>query len=89
MKLTRFSTYSDAYRACLLANVTKSPASYANAPTDPNLIQPYVDKIAGRMLAAIQNDGVYAVGWSDTFKAAAKSLGIKPTKQALKEFLEA
>lgn len=87
MNLTNFHKFSNAYRRELLLSVTQNPKEYFNCPADSNLIAPYVDGVANRMLEAIQTRGISGVHLSNTFKKAAKSLGLKPTYRAINEYL--
>lgn len=87
MNIINFQKFSDAYRRELLIAVTKNPEEYYKCPKDSNLIEPYVDGLANRMLEAIQTRDIYSVQLSHAFKKAAKSLGIKPTYRDIHEYL--
>jgi hypothetical protein len=96
MNLTAFENFSRAYRAELLRAVRETPTDYG-VPTDEippgftaeTVVEPFVDGVAAKMLTAISVKGVGSVNLygSKAFARTCKTLGIKCTYKAIKEFL--
>lgn len=87
MNQTNFQKFSDLYRQELLVSVRKNPDEYLNCPKDPQLIEPYVDVIANRILTSITKNTIYGVHLSNTVKRVAKRLDINSTYKAIHEYL--
>jgi hypothetical protein len=86
----RVGKFRDCYHMALEHDVLKNPGDYFGLTTEATHQQKidYASALCTKMMTSVCTNGIHRINLSNSWKKAARALGLKPTYKAIDAYLK-